>query len=77
MVTTSSGQGDKSKAEGNIKKLIEKYYPKAKFIGFVDGIGCYVRKCDLLRIVAAYDDVFTFHKDEIERFKKMIKKEIK
>jgi hypothetical protein len=39
LVTTSSGQGDKSKTEGNIKKLISIYYPKAKFIGFVDGIG--------------------------------------
>ncbi|MDR0475458.1 MAG: hypothetical protein LBH43_17525 [Treponema sp.] len=69
LVTTSSGQGDKSKTEGNIKKLISKYYPEAKFIGFVDGIGWYVRKGDLLRMVSAYDDVFTFHKDEIERFK--------
>jgi hypothetical protein len=69
LVTTSSGQGDKSKTEGNIKKLIAKYYPNAKFIGFIDGIGWYVRKGDLARMVAAYDDVFTFHKDEIERFK--------
>jgi len=77
LVTTSSGQGDKSKTEGNIKKLISKYYPKAKFIGFVDGIGWYVRKGDLMRMVAAYDDVFTFHKEEIERFKLFLKKNIK
>jgi len=77
LVTTSSAQGDKSKTEGNIKKLITKYYPKAKFIGFVDGIGWYVRKGDLMRMVTAYDDVFTFHKDEIERFKKTLKKELK
>lgn len=77
LVTTSSGQGDKSKTEGNIKKLITKYYPKAKFVGFVDGIGWYVRKGDLMHMVSAYDEVFTFHKDEIERFKKFIKKEIK
>lgn len=77
LVTTSSGQGDKSKTEGTIKKLISKYYPKAKFIGFVDGIGWYVRKGDLMRMVTAYDDVFTFHKDEVERFKQFLKKECK
>lgn len=80
LVTTSSGQGDKSKTEGTIKKLISKYYPKAKFIGFVDGIGWYVRKGDLMRMVSAYDDVFTFHKDEIERFSRLLsglKKECK
>ncbi|MBX2931025.1 MAG: hypothetical protein KF781_03635 [Chitinophagaceae bacterium] len=77
LVTTSSGQGDKSKTESNIKKLISKYYPKAKFIGFIDGIGWYVRKGDLQRMIIAFDEVFTFHKDEIERFKKYIKKELK
>jgi hypothetical protein len=77
LVTTSSGQGDKSKTEGNIKKLISKYYPQAKFIGFVDGIGWYVRKGDLMRMVSAYDDVFTFHKDEIERFKLFLKRGLK
>ena len=77
LVTTSSAQGDKSKTEGNIKKLISKYYPKAKFIGFVDGIGWYVRKGDLRRMVSAYDDVFTFHKNEIERFRLFLKRTIK
>ena len=77
LVTTSSGQGDKSKTEGNIKTLIKKYYPKAKFIGFVDGIGWYVRKQDLKRMVTAYDDVFTFHKDELERFRQLLKYEFK
>lgn len=77
LVTTSSGQGDKSKTEGNIKKLILKYYPYAKFVGFVDGVGWYVRKGDLMRMVTAYDDVFTFHKDEIERFKLFLTKNIK
>ncbi|MBI5327299.1 MAG: hypothetical protein HZB80_03260 [Deltaproteobacteria bacterium] len=77
LVTTSSGQGDKSKTDGTIKKLISKYYPKAKFIGFVDGIGWYVRKGDLMRMVTAYDDVFTFHKDEVERFKQFLKQECK
>lgn len=74
LVTTSSGQGDKSKTENEIRKLIKKYYPKAKFIGFVDGIGWYVRKSDLMRMVNAYDEVFTFHKDEIERFKQYLKR---
>ncbi|MCX8472286.1 MAG: hypothetical protein ORN85_01420 [Sediminibacterium sp.] len=77
LVTTSSGQGDKSKTEGSIKQLITKYYPKAKFFGFIDGIGWYVRKGDLLRMVKAYNAVFTFHKDEIERFKITLKKELK
>jgi hypothetical protein len=77
LVTTSSGQGDKSKTEGNIKKLIEQYYPQAKFIGFVDGIGWYVRQGDLKRMVTAFDEVFTFHKDEIERFKDFLKQNLK
>ncbi|WP_221407667.1 DpnII family type II restriction endonuclease [Thermoflexibacter ruber] len=77
LVTTSSGQGDKSKTEGNIKKLIERYYPQAKFIGFVDGIGWYVRQGDLKRMVTAFDEVFTFHKDEIERFKDFLKQNLK
>lgn len=74
LVTTSSGQGDKAKTEQNIGKLIKKYYPNAKFFGFVDGIGWYVRKEDLKRMVLAYDDVFTFHKDEIRRFKQILNK---
>lgn len=75
--TTSSGQGDKSKTEISVGKLIKKYYPKAKFIGFIGGIGWYVRKNDLQRMVVAYDDVFTFHDEELERFKKMIKQRVK
>ncbi len=75
LVTTSSGQGDKSKTESNIHSLIKKYYPKAKFIGFVDGIGWYVRKNDLHRMISAYDDVFTFHKSEISRFQDFLRKE--
>ncbi|MCA6070163.1 MAG: hypothetical protein LE180_03515 [Endomicrobium sp.] len=77
LVTTSSGQGDKSKTECNIKKLIHRYYPMAKFIGFVDGIGWYVRKSDLKRMVGAYDEVFTYHKTEIDRFSKYVEKRIK
>jgi len=72
VVTTSSGQGDKAKTEINVARLIKKYYPKALFIGFVDGIGWYVRKNDLKRMVGAYDDVFTFHKEELNRFKELV-----
>lgn len=72
VVTTSSGQGDKAKTEINVAKLIKKYYPKALFIGFVDGIGWYVRKNDLKRMVGAYDEVFTFHKEELNRFKELL-----
>ena len=72
LVTTSSGQGDKSKTEISIDSLIKRHYPKAKFIGFVDGIGWYVRKGDLKRMVGAYVDVFTFHKDELARFKQLL-----
>jgi hypothetical protein len=76
LVTTSSGQGDKSKTEISIDSLIKSHYPKAKFIGFVDGIGWYVRKGDLKRMVGAYADVFTFHKDELERFKQLLLTEL-
>ena len=77
LATTSSGQGDKSKTEISIKNLIAQYYPHAKFIGFIDGIGWYVRKGDLKRMVSAYDEVFTFHKDELQRFKNYLKKVFK
>ncbi len=72
LATTSSGQGDKSKTEISIDNLIKEHYPKAKFIGFVDGIGWYVRKGDLKRMVTAYEDVFTFHKDELKRFEELL-----
>jgi len=72
LATTSSGQGDKSKTEISIDALIKEHYPNATFIGFVDGIGWYVRKGDLKRMVTAYEDVFTFHKDELQRFEKFI-----
>lgn len=77
LVTTSSGQGDKSKTEISIDVLIKQHYPKAKFIGFVDGIGWYVRKGDLKRMVSAYEDVFTFHEDELRRFKEFLKDTLK
>lgn len=72
-VTTSSGQGDKSKTEIAIDSLIKEHYPEAHFLGFVDGIGWYVRKNDLKRMVTAYEDVFTFHQEELERFKQLVK----
>lgn len=68
LVTTSSGQGDKSKTEISIDSLIKEHYANTQFIGFVDGIGWYVRKGDLQRMVSAYEDVFTFRKDELNRF---------
>lgn len=72
LATTSSGQGDKSKTEISIDTLIKEHYPKARFIGFVDGIGWYVRKGDLKRMVSAYEDVFTFHTDEMKRFEQLL-----
>lgn len=72
LATTSSGQGDKSKTEISIDSLIKEHYPNAKFIGFVDGIGWYVRKGDLRRMVTAYEDVFTFHKEELQRFEQFL-----
>jgi len=75
LVTTSSGQGDKSKTEISVRQLIKRHYPRAMFIGFVDGIGWYVRKQDLKRMVAAYEDVFTFHKDELTRFEHLLRTE--
>ncbi len=72
LATTSSGQGDKSKTEISIDTLIKEHYPNAKFIGFIDGIGWYVRKGDLKRMVTAYEDVFTFHTDEMKRFEQLL-----
>ncbi len=72
LATTSSGQGDKSKTKISIDTLIKEHYPNATFIGFVDGIGWYVRKGDLKRMVTAYEDVFTFHKDELKRFERLL-----
>jgi len=74
--TTGSGQGDKSKTEINLRRLLQNHYPKAKFIGFIDGIGWYVRKQDLKRMVTAYDDVFTFHEDELARFRQFLDEEL-
>lgn len=73
LATTSSGMGDKAKTEIAVRQLIKKHYPKSKFIGFIDGIGWYVRKQDLKRMVTAYDDVFTFHPEELLRFEQFLK----
>jgi len=74
LVTTSSGQGDKAKTENQVKFLLKKHYPMASFLGMIDGIGWYVRTNDLKRMVEAYEDVFTFHQLELERFKHYMKK---
>ena len=72
VVTTSSGMGDKAKTEQRVAEAIKKYYPNTLFVGFVDGIGWYVRRGDLARMIKAYDFVFTFRADEIEKFKKLL-----
>jgi len=72
-VTTASGMGDKAKTEKTVADYLKKNYPKVIFVGFVDGIGWYVRRGDLKRMVDAYDFVFTFHKDELEKFEKLLK----
>jgi len=71
-VTTASGMGDKAKTEKTVADYLKKNYPKVVFVGFVDGIGWYVRRGDLKRMVEAYDFVFTFSKDEIEKFKNLL-----
>lgn len=73
-VTTASGMGDKAKTEKTVRDYLKKNYPEVIFVGFVDGIGWYVRRGDLKRMVEAYDFVFTFHKEEIQKFKNLIRK---
>ncbi|MBM4135681.1 MAG: hypothetical protein FJ241_02500 [Nitrospira sp.] len=71
-VTTASGMGDKAKTEKTVADYLKKNYPGVIFVGFVDGIGWYVRRGDLKRMVEAYDCVFTFSKDELDRFKNLL-----
>ncbi|MEW6618258.1 MAG: DpnII family type II restriction endonuclease [bacterium] len=71
-VTTASGMGDKAKTEKTVADYLKKNYPDVVFVGFVDGIGWYVRRGDLKRMVEAYDFVFTFSRDELERFKNLL-----
>jgi hypothetical protein len=77
LVTTSSGQGDKSKTEIAINSLLKQHYPNAVFVGFIDGLGWYARQNDLKRMVAAYEDVFTFHESELVRFERLVLEKIK
>ena len=72
VVTTSSGQGDKAKAEQSVYKMIKQHYPDSLFMGFLDGLGWLVRRGDLRRMTLAYDDVFTFRQDELERFSRLV-----
>jgi hypothetical protein len=74
--TTSSGQGDKAKTEVQMAQLIKTHYPNVIFVGFVDGIAWYVRKGDMKRMVSAFDAVFTFHADEINRFKQFLQEKL-
>ena len=71
-VTTASGMGDKAKTEKTVADYLKKNYPDVMFIGFVDGIGWWVRRSDLKRMVEAYDFVFTFSKDELGRFESIL-----
>lgn len=73
-VTTASGMGDKAKTEKTVAEYLKKNYPEVMFIGFVDGVGWYVRRGDLKRMVDAYDAVFTFDKDELKRFSSLLEK---
>ncbi|MXV78681.1 hypothetical protein F4001_10030 [Candidatus Poribacteria bacterium] len=70
--TTSSGQGDKAKTEIAMRNLLVDHYPNAHFWGFVDGIGWYVRKKDLQRMVEAFEDVFTLEESELIRFQESL-----
>ncbi len=72
VVTTSSGMGDKAKTEIAVANQLKKFYPYTVFVGFVDGIGWYVRQGDLKRIVSAFENVFTFTEEEIYRFIKFV-----
>ena len=72
VVTTASGMGDKAKTEKTVAEYLKLNYPEVMFVGFVDGIGWYVRRGDLKRMVEAYDTVFTFDKDELERFSSLL-----
>lgn len=74
LTTTSSGDGDKAKTENGVKDLITEYYPSAKFVGFIDGVGWISRDKDAERLCEAFDDVFTFHEDELVRFDDYLKK---
>lgn len=71
--TTGSSMGDKAKAENGVTDLVKKHYPKAKFAGFIDGVGWINRDEDLKRLCEAFDDVYTFHDNELKRFEETLK----
>jgi len=71
-VTTASGMGDKAKTEKTVANYLKKNYPEVIFVGFVDGVGWYVRRGDLRRMVGAYDLVFTFSRSELKRFDNLL-----
>ena len=77
VVTSASSMGDKAKFEQEVGKKIKKFYRKAKFLGLVDGIGWYIRRGDLKKMVGAFDDVFTFHPYEVKRLVTFFKKRLK
>lgn len=68
VATTSSSMSDKAANEVRVAENIKQKYQRAFFLGFVDEVGWYVRRSDLQVIVRAFDEVFTFHPDELERF---------
>jgi len=74
VVTTGSGMGDKAANEVKVSENIKQKYQPAFFLGFVDGIGWYIRKSDMRVIVNAFDEVFTFHPNELERFIEFLQK---
>lgn len=73
-VTTASGMGDKAKTEKVVANYLKKNYPDVVFVGFVDGVGWYVRRGDLKRMVDAYDLVFTFDRNELAKFENLLSK---
>ena len=64
--------GDKAKTEIAVGQLIKEYYPSAKFVGFVDGIGWLVRNRDMERMFSAFDYVFTFSEEDMLKFKELL-----
>lgn len=68
VVTTSSGMGDKASNEIAVSRKIKEVYTKVKFWGFVDGIGWYVRRGDLRNMVDAFENVYTFHPEDLKKF---------
>ena len=75
--TTSSSMGDKAKHEVTVRKDIKSKYGNCLFLGFIDGAGWLVRESDLEILVSAFDDVFTFNKDELDRFETFVKEKCK